>query len=645
MHNWNIEEAVYQISLSRRKKQSLVPWWSAAEQYFNNTILDTREYDPSKLLSPRVKKRWGIDNLIPDAVRAYAAWVVSSSFDVMVEPLGDVSDQVRFIAARTLLEQIEFYRKQPQFTQLIRDIAIRTKLFNIVAQVDGWDDKLDEPYSRLVTHNDLFIDPTAWGNVNESNGPRWIAIKYMLSADEVIGRYGSLKGLEPGIISRAPSDDSRDDETPDEAFHNKYEIYEWMGIDESEVEISEDEMQSIVIGELQGIQNGTFMGPDPDINHADAIAYGDLTIISSIEDQFPDVRIEGVTPEEEIMEALQFLASIGNGQIAEAYSQWRMSHQEFIDAGQPGGTRPKYPGYIYHADFQIGQDEPLIGPEVCDYPHFQLPVSVYRSHMNTGGLFGLGAMPEVLALQQDLEWWHKCEMDHAHYSARPPFMIDTDILDPRYRKSGGMQKLVNGIRKGFDIIYLRGAKLGAEPHFANVGTFSVDVRRIIDYIRYRIQEVIGPTPILRGNVSGEASGKQVAMRQESAAKPITDTLSIIEGPLQKHFERMVLNILEFSPIEKIEQISGPEGAAAIAHIRENLPDFRCSVSVDLGTGMPTDWHSKMNIGMMLLQMGLADPKELGEKLNLPFSLNLPAPEGGPTAPVGANQNTMMPGQM
>jgi len=638
MDNWTIDEAVYQINLSRKQKQPLLVWWQAAEQYFDNTILNTREFRPDKLISAKVKDRWGIDNLVPDSVRAYAAWVVASSFEVTVDPLGDRNDQIRFITARTILEQLEFYRKQPQFTQLIREIAIRTKLFNFVAQIDGWDDKRDEPYSRLVTHNDIFLDPTAWGNVNESNGPRWVVVKYRLSADEVIGRYGSLEGLRKGIISRDEVDTPTIQKGSEEAFRNLYEVYEWFGIDESEVTIPEEEMQAVVFEELKAVQMGAFTEPDPDTNHAQAIEYGDSILMDTIQNQFPGVVIDGGTPDEEFRSMMEFLATVGNGQLADAYIQWRMSHQAFLDNGIPGGTRPKYPGYIYHVDFQVGAEGPLRGPEVCDYPHYQLPVSIYRSHMNTGGLFGLGAMAEVLSLQQKLEWWQKCEMDHAHYSARPPFIIDMDILDSRYRAPGGMQGLIKGIKEGFNIIRVRGVQRGNEPHFANVGTFSVDVRRIIDYIRYRIQQIIGPTQTMRGEVSGEVSGKAFAMRQESAAKPTIDTLSIIEGPLQKHFERMALNILEFSPIEKIEEISGPEGAAAIEWVRENMPDFRCVVNVDLGTGMPTDWVSKAQWGMMAIQSG-ADPKLVGEWLKSPIPLGPPpgamqpgAPGGGQPAP-------------
>lgn len=633
MYDWNIHDAVYQIGLSRQQKNKLLKWWNAADQYFNNTILDSRGYDPEYLLKSTSRKRWGIDNLIPDAVRAFAAWVINSSFDVLVEALGDKTDEARFIAARVLQEQIEFYRNQPQFKQMIREIAIRTKLFNIVGQIDGWDDKRDEPYSRLVTHNDIFIDSTAWGNVNEPNGPRWIAVKYMLSPDEVIGRYGSLRDLQPGLLSHSGADKPSSGGEVYDAFHNMYEIIEWFGIDETELAVSEDEMQEIVLGELEALRAGTFAGPDENVDHQAAIDYGALVLVSSLEEQFK-VELETV------QDALRFLAESGYGTLADQYMQWQMSHQQFLDAGDAGGTRSKYPGYVYHVDFQIGMDEPLLGPEVMDYPHYQLPVSIYRGHMNTGGLFGMGAMAEVMSLQQDLEWWHKCMMDHAHYAARPPFLVDLDILDTKYRTADGLKKLVKNLEYGHKIFWLRGAKNGLEPRFAMIGAFSWDVMRIIEYIRLRIQEVIGPTPVLRGQVSGEASGKHIQIRQEAAAKPITDTLSMIEGPLQKHLERTVLNILEFSPIEKIEQISGQEGAMAIQYVRDYLDDFRCAVKVDLGTGMPTDWFTKANLGMSLLESGLGDPKLIGEWLKLPIPLSMP--QMPVKAPTGANQNQPIP---
>lgn len=637
MDNFDLEKAYHQLQLSMSQKQKLIPVWRAAEDYFNNTIIPATEYDPSRLASRVGNARWGLSNLIPDAVRAYAAWVINSPFDIKVDAMGDKGDEIRYIAARALHEQIQYYKQRPQFIANIREIAIRQKLFNIVGHIDGWCEKRGEPHSRLISHYDLFLDPTGWANINEPNGPRWAAVRYYLTQDQVETRYGPDVKLQKGIMlgtDGEPRDEQR-------AWQDKYEIIEWYGIDETEIEIGEAEQRDAILAELEAVQNGQYTGPSDEIDHAYALKYGDWLMIGHA----VAVTQRNEDEIETIKEALQVLTAAGAGETVDAYLVWRASHEALVEQGEIGGFRPKYPGYVYHCDFQMGQSDPVLGPETCDFPHYQIPLSIYRAHLTTRALFGYGPMSEVLSEQTDIEWWEKCLMDHSNYTARPPFMIDLDTLDPRYRTPKGMNQLVENLRRGHRIIWMRGTAGtqragGMDPHFAKVGSFSFDVMRLIEYKRYRIMEVIGPTPVMRGQVSGEVSGKAFGMRQQAAARPIIDTLSLIEGPLQKHLERTLMNILEFSSIDKIEDISGPEGAGAIQWVRENIPDFNCVVKVDLGTGMPTDWHTRANMAIMFAQMGwLSDPQEVQEKLGLPWKLEIPpmpvAPgpgQGSPPAP-------------
>ena len=66
-----------------------------------------------------------------------------------------------------------------------------------------------------------------------------------------------------------------------------------------------------------------------------------------------------------------------------------------------------------------------------------------------------------------------------------------------------------------------------------------------------------------------------------------------------------------------------------------MPDFRFAVKVDLGTGMPTDWNTKSNWAMMLLQQGMADPKQVQEFLHSPIEMIVPQMQQGTPGMAGA----------
>lgn len=630
--------------------------WAVSEEYFNNGILGYRDYDPRKLLNYRLE-RWGIDNLIPEAVRTYGAWVLSRPFELKITPMGESGDQVRYLAASGVQKFMEYYKAKPEFKEDIRMIAIRMKLFNMVGQLDYWDSMRQKPCSRIIDHHDIFVDPTAKNGVNLIGGPRWVAIRVLLNKDEAINRYGAAKvdDMTPGLL--IDEDEATRPQNERKApWDHLYEVLEWYGMDETEVRIEEAETQAVALEEINAALDGTFQGPDPDIDHQQAIDYGDSLMITYATEygaELPeDLEGEMVALEDgtEIPALLHYaiyaLADMGMGAVVEGYMMWRSTHKEFLDDGDAGGTEPKYPGYIYKTEFQYskaGEKDPLAEPETLDYPHYQIPVSLFRSHLNTRpGLFGHGPMSEVLSLQNDIEYWERTQQDFAHYQARPPFFMDIDYLHPDQRKAmGGLKKIVERIREGMYVFFTKGKTVSkgraVEPHFAKIGQFSIDVLRLLEYKRYRLQEIIGPTPVLRGDVGNEASGKQVAIRTQSAAVPINDTLTLIESPMQKTMERMVANLLAYGDIVKLAQIAGQERAQAIQAIRDEnspyyIPDFRCMVAVNMGNTFPTDTQFLINFGMTAVQAGILDPKEFEEKVGSPFKLQQPPPQGAPGAP-------------
>lgn len=642
MENFQIDRARTQINACIELKKEFKQMWGASAEYYDNGILGFREYDPEKLLSRR-HERWGIDNLIPEAVRTYGAWVLSRPFELKVTHMGESGDPVRYLAASGAQKVMEYYKGKPEFKEDIRMIAIRMKLFNMVALLDYWDSMRQKPSSRIIDHNDIFLDTTATNGINLVGGPRFVVVRVLLAKDEATNRYGvsRVKDMKTGLqIDHEAKEASM--ENPHAPHDDLYEVLEWYGIDETEQRIEEAETQATALEEINAALSGTFQGPDPDIDHQQAIDYGDSLMVTYASEYGAEPP-EDIADEGLVQWAFNALADMGMGAVVEGYMMWRATHQEFIDDGDPGGYEPKYPGYIYRAEFQFsgGDDaDPLIAPEALDYPHYQIPVSLFRSHLNTKpGMFGHGPMAEVLSLQNNIEYWEKTEEDFAHYQARPPFFMDIDGLHPDQRKAmGGLNKIVDRLREGMYVFFTRGQKgQSREPHFAKIGQFSPDVRRLLEYKRYRIQEIIGPTPVLRGDVGNEASGKQVQLRTQSAALPINDTLTLIEGPMQMTMERMVANLLAYGDISKIADIAGQERAQAIDAIRDEespyyIPDFRCMVKVNMGNVFPTDTQFKINFGMTAMQLGILDPKEFEEKIGCPFNLERPQPQGMPGAP-------------
>jgi len=627
--------------------------WNATEEYFNGSILASRDYDPTKLLS-RDCRRWGLDNLIPDTMGAYAAWVLSRPFRIHVSPMGDDGSPVRYLTSNCIQKCMDYYKSEPAFRDDIRQIAVRMKLFNMVGQVDYWDDLRKRPASRIINHNDLFIDPTATNGVNLVGGPKFVAIRILLSPDEAENRYGEarVKSMTKGLILDHDREKMNERKVAD-AYDELYEVIEWYGIDETHVRIEEARTQETALNEINAAMDGSLQGVDPDIDHQQAMDYGDSLMVTQAQ-QYAGGMPEGMPSKKKdkgelISWAMNTMMDMGMGAMVQGYMGWRDAHQKFITDGDKGGMEPKYPGYVYRAEFQITgnteDDGILVEPETLNYPHYEIPISIYRAYPGTDpGLFSFGPMAQVLAIQNDVEYWEKCQKDFAHYQSRPNMMIDIDALDRKQLEAiGGLNGVLDKIREGLYVFFTRNQKgVNSEPHFANPGTFSFDVIRLLDYKRYRIQEIIGPTPSMRGQSSGEESGKKLLVKQQSAGLPMNDVLNLIESPLQMCMSRMTANVLAYGDINEIAQIAGQERAMAVDAIRDEtsqyyIPDFRMAVKVNLGNGFPTDHEFLINYGMTVLQAGLADAEEVGEKIQSPIKLHNPMPQmpGQPGTAPGA----------
>jgi hypothetical protein len=631
MYDPTIVRCREQLDFSVGQKKQHAPNWRAASLYFNNDILDRRGYDPKYLAydslgrQARGRGRWGIDNHIPDNVRARIAYASVAPFNIEMHSLAPSEDPISHEAVNAIYKCVMHELENKEFDRVKRDIITRATLFNMVGVLDWWNnDRYDPgPSYRVISHDDLFFDPTASAPVNEQGGPRWVCIRRMLSEDEKRMRYGNVP-LRTGFTGYEKTEMTESEDIGWRDYENQYEIYEWYGINEMETTIPSDEMEVMVIDEVNALFDGTLLELNPDINHRKAVEIGDELMRGYALSMFPDadnkdfVRIEGI---------MRALSEGGLGSYADMYINWRGAQID-MTAEDEGGTRPKYEGYVYRCEFQVGHDEWLVSPTALDFPHYQIPVSLFWTHKPTQTLWGKGIMSEVIGHQEWIEWWQKCHEDYSNYAARPPFLIDTGSLDPPARTDETKMQVKEALVRGFRILWMKltSSKVPFEPKFATIGQFSPDVPRLVEYHRFRIKEILGPVPALTGNVSGETSGRAFGMRMQAAGTPVNDMLSINEGPLEAFVKRMSMNVFEYGDLYKVENIAGTAGADAIEILRQQVEeqgyDFRYTVQVDLGSGVPRDFYSLVSFGQAFAAN--IDMEEFGRVINSPVKLrNIP----------------------
>lgn len=634
MERWDIQDAEFKVRLCRQVKDELYPWWNTAAHYWNNDFKGERAYDPEVLLSRKTIDRWGVDNLIPYAMRVREANIMTQPLSIKIDPYGASDDMLMIQTANGLDDLIHYFENRPEANKNTREVIRRAALFNAVMEYDWYDiDEFKEgPKVRVIPHNDIFMDINAIGDFNEVNGPRWCAVRFRITDDEA-------ELMFPGVeLVKGTRSEKSDEAYKTNRYDDRAEIYEWFGIDESRRQIPDAKAEATVLSQLNQLFSGGDINPENDEDHDFAIKYVKAWLIMEAEDTVGG-KFDG---EDAYAEAQRALVDAGMGNVAQVAAHMVTIHQAFIDEGIEGGTEPVYPGSIYRAVFQKGQAEPIEGPELYDYAHNQLPVSFYRSHAGSRRLFTKGIMTEVLTLQAELEWWEKARMDITNIAGRPPMAIPMDLMEKRLDKRG-RGKLVAEIKKGFAVIWtsIANYQRGAQPAFIPMGgAFNLQVlNETIDEKRRRIFEIIGSTPVLRGEapVGAEASGKRVQIQQAAAARPLNDALAMIEAPKQKRFERMVMNILQHASYELMESITGRERAGAIMQVREAFPGYRPIVKVDFGFGMPNDWYSKFQILSPFMMNGLIDPEDFSEILNLGVKLKAPPP--APVANPGQQAGT------
>jgi len=629
MERWNIENATFQVNLCRQVKDELYTWWNAAQHYWDSEWSGERAYDPEVLLSRKTIDRWGVDNIIPYAMQVREANIMAQPLSIKVEPYGDASDMTMLLCANGLDDLLHYFENRPESNRLTREVVRRMSLFNAVAEVDWYDtDKFKEgPKIRVIPHDDIFMDINAIGNFNEINGPRWCAVRYRLTDDEVENMFPG-KVLEKGVSSR------KQDESYREGYHDdRSEIYEWFGVDESRKQISDADAEASTLNQIAAVLNQSDPQIQQDDDHDFAIKYAQAWLMAQAE--------EATGQEfEDYYTAQTALAEMGAVSIVEAVVALTEVHQQFIDDGVNGGTEPVYPGSIYRAVFQHGQKDPIVAPELYGYAHGQIPVSFYRAHQGSRRLFSRGMMTQVLTLQAELEWWEKARMDITNIAGRPPMIVPIDLMAKRLDASG-RKKLVEEIKRGFAVLWTSVANYqkNAQPAFATMGGgFNLAILNdIIDEKRQRMFEIMGATAITRGQapLGAEASGKRVQIQQAAAARPLNDTLAMIESPRQKRCERMVMNMLQHTSYELMQSITGMQRAQAIMQVRESFPEYRPIVKVDFGHGMPTDWFSKYQIYLPMFMAGALTGEQFAEEMNLGIKLNdipqAPAANPGQTA--------------
>jgi hypothetical protein len=189
-------------------KDELYPWWNAASHYWNNDFTGDRAYDPEVLLSRKTIDRWGIDNLIPYAMRVREANIMTQPLSIKIDPYGESGDMLMVAAANGLDDLIHYFENRPEANKNTREVVRRAALYNAVIEMDWYDiDKYKEgPKVRVIPHDDIFMDVNAIGDFNEVNGPRWCAVRYKLTDDEsrvrnwlrVSDQTSPMKPIRPG---------------------------------------------------------------------------------------------------------------------------------------------------------------------------------------------------------------------------------------------------------------------------------------------------------------------------------------------------------------------------------------------------------------------------------------------------------------
>jgi hypothetical protein len=641
MKEFTVEAASSAIQDSRQEKSALRGLWSVSERYSVNMASSNMWEDYTKLIGKHYVG-WDNENLIPDAKRVWLSVVYNSSMEIGAH--ASAYDPILNSIAEGTADYLRNFKKRPQFSRDLLELSDRMLVFNAVAQYDYWDPNGNHGRgnigSRIISHSDFYCEPGTAAPINSPDGPRWVALRFYLTADEVTNRYGEakLKEMKPGPLGDAtnynPSDADR--------LKYRYEIIEWWGIDEERIPIPEDETRDAVDSQLGAVFSGqSDVAPDPNEDHDTALKLGEDYVINTVNDARTGLGLEPVGT---IDEAKDSMYPLGMDLQLSEYDKWRDAHQQFITSGEDYGYRPKYDGNVYRAEFQEGMEEPLLGPEESPYGHGQIPVSFYQRHPGYSSYWIRGIFAEAIPLQQEYEFWKLLRKRFGHMKAGPALAVFKDAFAAN---KFNLRNIVRSLKRGHAVFEMQTPTGGGPlpfPQFIDVGKWDWSIDQIIADIERRLQLLFGANEIMRGTGLGaEASGKRVQLSQEAGGRNTVFTLALIEGPLQSHLQRLGWMTWNWVDQQDIERVCGPEVWQAMEIGRQNPDLVEVEVTTEMGRGMPQDFASKRDTYLMLLQMGLIDGKEFSLRTNIPF--NPPPPPPVPEQPMQPGPDQMGQGGM
>lgn len=621
MFDFNVKKGSAAIERCRQEKMRLRDIWVKSEAYYSNQATTTMWQDYTKLIGEHYIG-WDNDNQIPDAVRVWLSTVYNSSLEIGGE--APYNDPLANLAAEAVVDYLRAWRKEPQFNRDLLDISLRMLLYNAVAQIDFYDRYANAPHgnlgARIIPHNDFYCEEGSYGPINDPDGPRWVAYRLFLTKDEVINRYGAEKVNElkhgPLSISDANSSQVRAD-----VFDDRYEIIEFWGKDNTLEDVTRSETEMSVGEQFRDALKGEPKEVEAWEDHAASI---------EVLNEFLIVLATGEEEDEvELSVAVARLEAPGTSQYLEAYTAVRTQHEQFIQAGNPGGRKEKYFGGIYRAEFQEGDAEPLRGPEASPYQHGQIPVSFYQRHRGISTYWTRGVMAEALPIQQEIEFWMNRRKRFGHIKAEPPLALWKDAFEKQNIPTSNILAALERGRAVFEMRTPVGTGPLPLPTFVDVGRWDWNVDQIIQDLRQRMFRLFGATEEMRGEAPGaEASGRHIELKMEAGSRHVTFTLALIESPLQRHFQRLSNLVINSVPLERIASVCGPEKMAALQAVRESGQPFEMRITLDLGRGMPQDFANKYQIYFNLLSMQIITPQEFAERTGIPFT---PAPPPPPEA--------------
>ena len=593
----NFDHAKEQLNLCREQKEIVISLNDAAERFMAHTHGEIDGIPTNYVSSSVTPDILPTRNLIRFGVRVWLSVVLGTPFSVEVEPTGSrdpegikksVADSVNLINQKLRGKTIE--------KAMFRRIATDALVDNAVFLYDGIDRITHEyaiPFRRVINWRDAYVEPCADGYMNDDGGPSFVIVRLWLHEDEAQNLYGDKKvaGMKKGLLS---SEAAVATNFENKKFEDLYPVMHWWGIDRSYITFTMAQVRKQVDEEWNGIISGQLV-PLPEEPHDDFVEAGDAKYIEYLEGRY---GIKAETFEE----AAQISSMMAVPELS-TYIMWRKAH--FALSAQGTKKKRKYPGCIYHAEFQEDGDEFLVEPEASPYKHGQIPVSFFRRQEGST-YWEKGVMAEAIDLYKYVHYLQQSENIHLEPQARPFLYAIRSALPTEYQDpETGATKFADDLGKN-KLMFLNEVN-GINPRdsmgYIQPGSISMDVATRLRESVSSLMELFGASEIMRGMGPGaEASGKHIELKMAAATRPSTFMLSMIEDGWHKHKERDTCYIVEQADERWLKQILNEEQIAAIKAVRDS-GDYEFITRVTLGQGMPTEWADRFSIWMQLLSLG------------------------------------------